>query len=145
MKQLSDQSEDLFEHMRSRIDPLYQDRIGRSPWMDVHYTHSWRPPTDVFETDTSIVVRIEAAGMAQSDFQVALRDRLLIVTGYRQDPSTKVAYHQLEVRYGEFRVEVFLHWAIEYAGVEAVYDNGFLHLTLPKAQKRQIPIVDSET
>jgi len=30
-------------------------------------THVWRPPTDVYETEVSIVVRIEIAGMQEED------------------------------------------------------------------------------
>jgi HSP20 family molecular chaperone IbpA len=49
----------------------------------------------------------------------------------------------MEVRYGEFRVEVYLHWVIDDSGIQAVYDNGFLQVILPKAHKRQIHTVES--
>jgi HSP20 family molecular chaperone IbpA len=46
------------------------------------------------------------------------------------------------VRYGEFRTEVFLHWAVEQADVAAVYQDGFLIITLPKAKVRQVRVLD---
>ena len=55
-----------------------------------------------------VVVRVEVAGMKETDLAVSLTDRVLVITGVRQDPSPKVAYHQMEIRYGEFRTEVFL-------------------------------------
>ncbi|HLF28152.1 MAG TPA: Hsp20/alpha crystallin family protein [Anaerolineae bacterium] len=134
--------EDPFDRMRARIDLMYQDLVGPARWVVMQHTHAWRPPTDVFETDEAVIIRIEVAGMRETDFNVVLSDQLLVVTGFRQDPSPKVAYHQMEVRYGEFRVEVFLHWAIGEAGIQAVYDNGFLQVILPKARKRQIPIAE---
>lgn len=135
---------DPFDRMRARIDQVYQEMVGPSRWVvSHHHTYTWRPPTDVFETDDAVVVRVEVAGMRESDFTVTIADQLLIVSGFRQDPSPKVAYHQMEVRYGEFRVEVFLHWAIGDAGIQAVYENGFLHITLPKARKQHIRITES--
>jgi HSP20 family protein len=103
---------------------------------------TWRPPTDVFETDDAVVVRVEIAGMRDADFVVTLNDQLLIVSGQHADPAAKVAYHQLEVRYGEFRTEVYLHWSVEQADITAVYQDGFLIITLPKARVRQVRVVD---
>ena len=80
--------------------------------------------------------------MRDGDFVVALQDELLTVSGRRSDPSSKVAYHQLEVRYGDFRTEVYLHWAVEQAEISAVYQDGFLIVTLPKARTRHVRVVD---
>ena len=140
----SEDHDDAIEHLRANIDRMYQDRVRRASWMDTPHTHTWRPPTDVFETDEAVVVRIEVAGMRQADFNISTNERLLMITGYRRDPSPKVVYHQMEVRYGEFRVEVFLHWSIDQTRIEAIYENGFLHLTLPRAPQRQIPVVDAD-
>jgi len=141
----SEDHDDLIDHLRANIDRMYQDRVRRASWMDVQHTHTWRPPTDVFETDEAVVVRIEVAGMSQSDFHISTNERLLVITGFRNDPSPKVAYHQLEVRYGEFRVEVFLHWLIDHTRVQATYESGFLMVTLPRTQPRQIPVVDVDS
>ncbi len=133
------------DRVRARIDQVYQDMVGSSRWLVAQHTHAWRPPTDVFETDEAVVVRIEVAGMRDADFNVTLSDQLLVVSGFRQDPTPKMAYHQMEVRYGEFRVEVYLHWAIGEPGIQAVYDNGFLQVILPKTRRRQIPIAETGT
>ncbi|HEY4690387.1 MAG TPA: Hsp20/alpha crystallin family protein [Anaerolineae bacterium] len=135
--------DDPYDRLKARIDQMYQDMISPGRWVVVQYAHAWRPPTDVFENDEAMVVRIEVAGMRETDFTVTLSDQLLIVTGFRQDPSPKVAYHQMEVRYGEFRVEVYLHWAIGESSVQAIYDNGFLQVYLPKARKQHIHIIES--
>ena len=136
-------TDDRNDRARAELDRLYRELVGPARWVATSHAHTWRPPTDVFETDDAVIVRIEVAGMRDSGFNVTLSDQLLVVTGYREDPSPKVAYHQMEVRYGEFRVEVFMHWAIGEAGIQAVYDNGFLQVVLPKARKQQIRIVES--
>jgi HSP20 family protein len=107
------------------------------------HTHTWRPLTDVYETDDAIIVRAEIAGMQEGDFHVELQGRLLIISGTRQDPSPKVAYHQMEIRYGEFRVEVYLHWAVDMENIQAHYHDGFLQVTLPRMQPRKVRVVET--
>jgi HSP20 family protein len=136
-------TDDRNERTRAELDRLYQDLVGPARWVVMQHSHTWRPPTDVFETDEAVIVRVEVAGMRESDFNVVLSDQLLTVTGYRQDPSPKVAYHQMEVRYGEFRVEVYMHWSVADSDIQAVYENGFLQVVLPKTRKRQIRILES--
>jgi HSP20 family protein len=130
------------DRAQAEIDRLYQEMLAPGRWVVVRHTHAWRPPTDVYETDENVVVRIEVAGMKEPDFSVSVTDRLLVITGARQDPSSKVAYHQMEIRYGEFRTEVFLHWAVEQDEITAVYSDGFLQVTLPKVSARRVRVVD---
>ena len=138
----------IFEsHESSDRTPADFERLRRGPfessrWAMWQSGQTWRPPTDVFETDEAVIVRVEIAGMRDADFVVTLHDQLLTISGQRADPAAKVAYHQLEVRYGEFRTEVFLHWSVEQTDISAVYQDGFLIITLPKARVRQVRVVD---
>jgi len=100
----------------------------------------WRPPTDVYETDESAVVIVEIAGLAEGDYQVALLGRMLVVSGERRDPAEKLAYQQMEIRYGKFRTQVHLPWALETAAQTAVYEDGLLRITLRKARTRRVPV-----
>lgn len=104
----------------------------------------WRPPTDVYETDTAIVVRVEIAGMNEDDFNIELVRRTLIVSGRRVDQASgaKLAYQQMEIMYGDFRTEVYLPWLINEAAVEATYRDGFLLIVLPKPKAFKVPIVN---
>lgn len=128
--------------LQTDIDRMYHDLIAPTRWVVLQHTHTWRPPTDVYETDEAIVVRVELAGMKESDFAIELQHRLLVISGGRYDPSPKMAYHQMEIRYGEFHVEVYLHWPVDAASIEAVYENGFLHVKLPRASARKVHIVE---
>ena len=131
---------DEWGHAQAEIDRLYQEMVAPGRWVVVRNTHAWRPPTDVYETDEDVVVRVEVAGMKEPDFNVSLSDRVLVITGVRGDPSPKVAYHQLEIRYGEFRTEVYLHWAVEHEGIVATYSDGFLQVVLPKIRSRRVRV-----
>lgn len=110
-------------------------------WQAGRNARVWRPPTDVYETDTHVVVQMEIAGMRRDDFYITLEDRRLIISGVRPNAASgPAAYHQLEVNFGEFRSEIELAGPINVEGIEADYEDGFLRVTLPKAQPRRVEI-----
>jgi HSP20 family protein len=100
----------------------------------------WQPPADVYETEERAVVIIEIAGLRAGDYQVSLTGRTLVISGERRDPAAKLTYQQMEIRYGKFRTQVQLPWALEPSDQEAVYEDGFLKITLRKAQTRRVPV-----
>ena len=120
------ESHDPADRFPVDLDRIRRDSLEPGHWAVWPHSNTWRPPTDVYETDDAVVVRVEIAGMREADFTVTLHEQLLTITGTRGDPSSKVAYHQLEVRYGEFRSEVHVHWPVEQAGITATYQDGFL-------------------
>lgn len=96
----------------------------------------WHPPTDVYETDADITVKIEIAGVAEDEFAVRLDGRVLTVHGYRSDPAAKLSYQQMEISYGEFRSQVYLPGEVEADGARAAYNDGFLYVVLPKVRRQ---------
>jgi HSP20 family protein len=105
-------------------------------------TPHWRPPTDVFETDEDFIVRVEIAGMEEEDFSIELDGRNLIIRGVRPDQQERRAYHQMEIRFGEFSSELEIPAPVKSDEVRADYQNGFLRVILPKARPKKIEIVD---
>jgi HSP20 family protein len=118
-------------HGTTRRQPA-QTAIFRQWTVTAYQDQAWRPPTDVYETVDALVVKVEIAGMNDEDFRVTYSDRILSVTGTRHDFDAKLGYHQMEVAYGEFRTEVELHTAVDANEIQAIYQNGFLVVTLPK-------------
>jgi HSP20 family protein len=94
---------------------------------------AWRPPTDVYETESSVVIKVEVAGMSPDDFEISFAERILQIRGTRVDKKRKLSYHCLEVQYGDFLSEVYLPGKYDEEMIEAQYENGFLTITLPKA------------
>ena len=111
-----------------------------SRWRIISRPHAWRPPTDVYETENTIIIRVEVAGMRDSDFTISLVERTLTIRGIRQDTSERRAYHQMEIAFGEFTTEVELPYTIIAEKVEAVYHDGFLRITLPITKPKHIKV-----
>jgi HSP20 family protein len=92
----------------------------------------WSPPTDVYETDKAYIVRVEVAGMREEDFEVAIENQILHISGVRPDSSARRAYHQMEIRFGKFATSISLPGLVDIEQSHAEYKDGFLTVTLPK-------------
>ncbi|MEX2143569.1 MAG: Hsp20/alpha crystallin family protein [Anaerolineales bacterium] len=108
-------------------------RVKRSTRQWTNRPHLWRPPTDLYETEQAYVARVEIAGMQDAELNIAIESNQLAIYGLRQPPSEPAAYHQLEVRYGDFLSVLELPGAIDAENIQAEYKDGFLLVTLPKA------------
>ena len=47
------------------------------------HSHAWHPPTDMFETESGFIVRVEIAGMTENDFSVNYDKNSLVILGKR--------------------------------------------------------------
>jgi HSP20 family protein len=120
----------------SEVEP----NTGHFHWRVSANSLAWRPPTDVYITEEAIVVRVEIAGMRASEFSISLDNHLLAISGSRPDQPEQRAYHQMEIRFGEFRTDVELHWPVDTEKIDAEYRDGFLRVILPKTHPRSIEI-----
>jgi HSP20 family protein len=119
---------------------LLQDTLQQGQQTIPQRSSTWRPFADIRESDEMITMKIELAGMKEEDIDVTLYEDALVVSGERRDDSEQGAnlyYHEAQIRYGPFRVEVILLFPIVRENVEARYENGFLWVDLPKLPKKE--------
>ena len=100
----------------------------------------WSPPTDVYETDDAYTVRVEIAGMREDDFEVAVENSTLLISGNRPDIPERRAYHQMEIRFGKFATAIGLPSPVDIDRAVAQYADGFLTVILPKLKPNQIKV-----
>ena len=120
------------------------ERLWGEDWVVCHRPCAWRPPTDVYENEDGLVVRVEMAGMRGEDFSVTLAGQVLVLAGERVDRTSRRAFHQMEIHFGEFRAEVQLPWEAELDEVEASYEDGFLEVRLPRPRARRVSVVEAD-
>ena len=92
----------------------------------------WSPPVDVYETEENFVIKIEIAGMRDEDFEVAVENNILRLSGYRPDQNERRAYHQMEIMFGKFELAFNLPSNIGVDQATAQYKDGFLMVIFPK-------------
>lgn len=101
---------------------------------------SWRPPTDVFETENAIVIRVEIPGMEKDDINISLDNYLLSIYGTRSDTAEKKIFQQMEILFGDFNVAIELPTLIATDNIDAEYINGMLIVIVPKSSPKEIKI-----
>lgn len=130
--------------MAAGEDPRRSHLEDAQNWHVHRRSHFWRPPTDVCETEDAYEVVVEVAGMRGATFSVTFARQILTVHGMRSGKGEMRAYHQMEIAHGEFETRVKLPSSIESQGIEAIYNDGFLRVVLPKAKPKRIAISDSD-
>ena len=120
------------------------ERLFGERWDACRHVCVWQPPTDVYENEDDLVVRVEVAGMCSNDFSIMLMGQELVISGTRFDRSPKHTFHQMEIRFGEFRVVVHLPWRVGQEDVEAKYEDGFLTVRLPRTARQRVPVVEAQ-
>jgi len=107
----------------------------------VPYTEpeSWQPPTDIYETVDSFIVKMELPGIQpKEDIELLLESgNRLIVKGKRIDRTQthNEHYHQDEINYGPFYRLIQLPDLIDEGDeLKAKYKDGFIEVVLPKKQ-----------
>jgi HSP20 family protein len=103
-------------------------------------SHSaWTPNTDVYETPEGLVVTMEIAGIEKDDLEITLNDRLLLVRGHRKDPcrQKRCSFRQMEIDYGPFERRIVIPRSVDGSRVRAQFQNGFLHIELPRSQQTE--------
>ena len=115
-------------------------------WLEYSVWRSKRqfiPPTDVVEFADKVLVVVEIAALRPTDLSITLLEDRLVIAGTRERPALQnAAYHQVEIGYGEFRVEIALQWSVQRDGVSATYRDGLLAVELPRQAESHISVKD---
>lgn len=116
---------------------------GMVNWNAQMRPNFFHPPTDIIETDTKLIIRVEIAGLSNDNFSIHFEPPVLSIQGIRQDPLTKRTFHQMEIQYGEFSSDIEINIPIDTENITAEYQDGILIIEMPKRQPTQI-IIESE-
>jgi HSP20 family protein len=122
------------KHLEQHYRRLLNDALRQSQQSMLHHSSTWRPLADILESAEMMTIKVELAGMKEEEIEVTLYEDALVVSGERHDyhASQENLYHEAQIRYGPFRLEVYISSPIQRDGVMARYENGFLWVDLPK-------------
>jgi HSP20 family protein len=95
----------------------------------------WRLPLDVYTTPEEIVIVASLPGLTPDEVDVTIDDDRLTIRGELRPPLENVDYLFQERTYGPFARTLTLNVPVETQQAEAVFENGVLTLTLPKAEE----------
>jgi HSP20 family protein len=127
-----------------RTRPLDEENMFRQFLRDFHTMRrglrgrrrdAWQPPTDVYETDRDIVIKVCIPGVRPEQVAVECNGEVFTICGVRRGPDAANVrtYHQMEIRNGYFERRVVIHRPFDPSEAKARYEDGFLYVIVPKA------------
>lgn len=96
----------------------------------------WTPVIDVLEDKDKLTVKVEVPGFKREDLDVSVHENSLIISGERKSDEERKdgEFYRSERFYGRFHRSIPLHYAVETDKIQALYRDGILTVTLPKAE-----------
>jgi HSP20 family protein len=93
----------------------------------------WNPAADVYRASNGWIVKVDLAGVAESDLEIVVEDATIRISGVRRDTfceAEDVICQQLEITYSRF--EKILSFPASIAGAKLIrdYRDGLLILYL---------------
>jgi len=100
---------------------------------------------DMYDEADKVIIRLEAPGLNNNDFDINIVDNILTISGEKQfqQEKTKGNYRILECAYGRFSRSIPLEYEVDTDTAKASYDKGILKIELdkkPQQRRRRIEI-----
>ena len=122
---------------------LFDDFFNRDMfnWNNVNSsdTNTTVPAVNIKETPENYEVEVAAPGMTKKDFKVELDGNMLTISSERSNQHEEVEderYSRKEFSYQSFqRTFTLQKGVVDIENIEAKYDNGLLHLLIPKREE----------
>jgi HSP20 family protein len=130
----------LTKHNRTFWPKMMQDFFGTEHPFDRDHAFWFPeksvevPSTNVIENEKEFKLELSAPGFDKKDFHVDIHDGVLSITAENKKESIekKDNYRKKEFSYSSIRRSFALPENVQEEGIDAKYENGILHLVLPK-------------
>jgi len=103
------------------------------------------PAFDIAEADEHFIVKADLPGIDPKNLDISLTGNVLIISGEKKEKREEKneRYHTIERQFGSFSRSFMLPADVKEEGIEAVYKDGVLRVTIPKserAKQKKIPV-----
>ena len=124
--------------LRNAMDRLFEDSFIRPSryWPEVGAGESLLD-LDIYQTDNDVVVKASIPGVKPEEVDISLNGDVLTIKGeHKEEQEVKEEnYLRKERRYGIFTRSIQIPVSVKSDKAEAVFEDGVLKLTLPKAEE----------
>jgi HSP20 family protein len=114
------------------IDTLFNTTLADAIGTD--FTNS-SPSVNVVEHEKHFNMQLAAPGLEKKDFTIRIENDYLVISAEKKSESeetVKPNFTRREFNYASFKRSFQLDDNINREGITAAYENGVLHITLPK-------------
>ena len=132
-------SGDIFSSLHREVDRVIEDFMQDNNLPFAGENSKMTPRADLSETGEAFEMEIELPGVEEKDINISLSGDLLTVKGEKKSETEKKDKdrHVVERSYGMFERSTRLPCPIDEDKIDAVFKDGVLKITLPKAPEAQ--------
>jgi HSP20 family protein len=123
--------------IQDRMNRLFEQTLSRSRAEEGMAPSTWTPAVDIYETPEAIMLQADLPGLRREDIDIQIQDNTLALRGERRFAKDvrEENYLRIERAYGAFQRSFTLPATIQQENIRAVFRDGILELTLPKAEE----------
>ncbi|PMQ01654.1 MAG: heat-shock protein Hsp20 [Dictyoglomus sp. NZ13-RE01] len=125
--------------LEREIDRLFSEFTAIEPFEERTRT-AFAPAIDLYETPENLVLKVDLPGFKPEDVDISVTEDQVVIEGEvkeEQEVKEENVYRK-ERRYGRVYRRIDLPKPVVPDKAEAVYKNGILTLTLPKAKPEKV-------
>ncbi|MDY0131107.1 MAG: Hsp20/alpha crystallin family protein [Desulforegulaceae bacterium] len=127
--------------LQDRINRMFDDAFSRMEpsEMEEGSMGAWRPSTDIYETENSIIIEAELAGLKKEDVDVEVNDNVLSIKGEKKTETEEnnENYYRRERVSGKFHRAFTLPMDVDVEKISAKFKDGVLVLDIPKPEEKK--------
>ncbi len=128
------------ERVQREMEEVFRALLPQRSGVHIQSQGAWRPPLEVYETEQSLVILAEVAGVDEDCLSIIADSGLVTIRGERLEhrPGEARRYRETGIAYGEFVADVYLPFAVNLDKTEANYRQGILRINLPRVTAKTI-------
>jgi len=126
--------------LRQAMDRLFEDSFVRAGRLLDVGTAAYLP-VDVYTTRDAVVIRASVPGVNPDDMEITVEGDTVTIRGEFKPAQEEGNYLLQERRYGPFARSIELSIPVQADKADAVFKNGLLTLTIPKAEEVKPKII----
>lgn len=125
-----------FPMFPSMLDRFWDDEVLDRASSNFSSTNTSLPAVNIKETDDDFVIEVAAPGMKKEDFSINYDNGRLTISSEKKEDNDNDRYNRREFSFQSFcRSFEVADDAISYDKIKARYQDGILHITLPKREE----------
>jgi len=128
--------------MRDLERRVWQDFFTPSDWTNL--SQGFLPLSELTEDENNYYLYTELPGLTKENIKVEADEKSLKIYGERKEQSEKevARQHYSEFTYGSFNRVYNFSSTIDREKIQANYQNGILHLTIPKSGQSKLQKIE---
>ena len=103
------------------------------------YSNASVPAVNIKETETEFRIELASPGLKREDFKIEVDENILSISSERKKESEEQSengkYTRKEFSFSSFKRSFTLPESVNEEDIKANYEDGVLHLTLPKREE----------